>query len=372
MTKFLHTADWQIGRAYAFFEPDDAVILAAARISTVERIAQLATTEQVDVVIVAGDVFDAQTVTDRTIRRLFLAMQSFAGHWCMLPGNHDAALSESVWTRAQRLGVVTNHIHLLLTSVPLLLPDQGVAILPAPLTQRQTSDDLSVVLDTMESPPGLIRIGVAHGAVQGVLPDGIDSSNPIAPDRAATAQLDYLALGDWHGCKQINERTWYSGAPEPERFVDNDPGHVLLVHIATTGVEPVVERRLVGQFRWERWTHEFRIAEDVDVLLERLQSLDAHYVLRLDLSGVLDITARQRLIDGLAAVSARVRALEYDLAEVRLQPTDADIAALQADGYLADVISELRDQGALPDKKEAVTEALIILADILHSQQGAA
>lgn len=372
MTKFLHTADWQIGRVYAFFDPEDAVILSEARTSTVERIAQLAVTEVVDLIIVAGDVFDAQTVTDRTIRRLFLAMQGFAGHWCLLPGNHDAALSESIWTRAQRLGVVTDHIHLLLTPEPLLLPDQGVAILPAPLTQRQTSEDLSISLDAMDTPPGLLRIGVAHGAVQGVLPEGVDSSNPIAPDRATTARLDYLALGDWHGCKQISDRTWYSGTPEPERYVDNDPGYVLLVQVAIPGAEPVIERRRVGQFRWERWTQEFHLAEDVDALLERLATLDAQHVVRLNLSGVLDITARHRLVDGLAAASARVRAMEYDLTEVRLQPTDADMAAMQADGYLADVISELRDRSAVPDQQDAATEALVILADILHSQHGAA
>jgi hypothetical protein len=38
------------------------------------------------------------------MRRLFLAMQGFTGPWCLLPGNHDAALSESVWTRVRCTG----------------------------------------------------------------------------------------------------------------------------------------------------------------------------------------------------------------------------------------------------------------------------
>ena len=370
--RLLHTADWQIGRTYAFFDPDDAAILAEARTTTVERIAALATEERVDLVVVAGDVFDAQTVTDRTIRRLFLAMQGFAGPWCLLPGNHDAALAESVWTRAHRLGVLTANLHLLLRPEPLLLPDAGVAILPAPLTQRQTTGDLTAALDTMQTPPGLIRIGVGHGAVEGVLPEGIDSSNPIAPDRAETARLDYLALGDWHGCKEINARTWYSGTPEPERYVANDPGQILLVEIGAPGATPMVERHPIGQFQWVRWEQEFQVAEDVEALNKRLSTLDNRFVVRLDLSGVLDITARQRLLENLAAVSARVRALEYDLSEIRLQPTDADIANMQADGYLSDVIGELRDRSAVPDQKEAATEALVILADILQNQQGAA
>ena len=107
MPRFLHTADWQVGRQYSSFAPDDAVALAEARISVIERIADLASEEAVDAVLVAGDVFEAQTVSDRTIRRLFNAMSAYAGLWILIPGNHDAALAESVWTRAQRLGAVS-------------------------------------------------------------------------------------------------------------------------------------------------------------------------------------------------------------------------------------------------------------------------
>src|SRR5690606_5905625 len=61
MPRFLHTADWQIGRQYARFAPEDALALAEARLSAVERLADIAHQEAVDAVLVAGDVFDAQT-----------------------------------------------------------------------------------------------------------------------------------------------------------------------------------------------------------------------------------------------------------------------------------------------------------------------
>ena len=73
MTRLLHTADWQIGRQYGSFEPEDAAALADARFGAVERLANLAATAGVDAVLVAGDVFDAQGVSPRTIRRLFNA-----------------------------------------------------------------------------------------------------------------------------------------------------------------------------------------------------------------------------------------------------------------------------------------------------------
>ncbi|MEY4754479.1 MAG: hypothetical protein RJA44_2154, partial [Pseudomonadota bacterium] len=98
MPRLLHSADWQIGRQYATFPSETAVPLLEARFAAVERLARLATEQRVDAVLVAGDVFDAQTVSDRTIRRLFDALRGYAGPWVLLPGNHDAALGESVWS----------------------------------------------------------------------------------------------------------------------------------------------------------------------------------------------------------------------------------------------------------------------------------
>ena len=54
MTLLLHTADWQIGRTYARFAPDDALALAEARIATVERLARRAAERGADAVLVAG------------------------------------------------------------------------------------------------------------------------------------------------------------------------------------------------------------------------------------------------------------------------------------------------------------------------------
>ena len=103
MARFLNTADWKIGRQYSQFSADDTLPIAEARLEAVQTIARLASEHAVDAVLVAGDVFDAQTVAERTIRKLFNAMQGFAGPWIMIPGNHDAALTESVWTQARVL-----------------------------------------------------------------------------------------------------------------------------------------------------------------------------------------------------------------------------------------------------------------------------
>jgi DNA repair exonuclease SbcCD nuclease subunit len=366
--KFLHTADWQMGRTYSRFDTEDSAALVEARYEAIERLAALATEHQCDAVLVAGDVFDAQTVSDRTIRRVFNATRGFEGPWVMLPGNHDAALAESVWTRAKRLGAVPANVHLALESGVTQLPEQGIAVLAAPLTQRHTYGDLTQPFDTTETPPGLLRIGLAHGSVQGVLPDDIDSTNPIAPDRTQTAKLDYLALGDWHGVREINERTWYSGTPEPERFRNNDAGYVLIVGIEEPGATPKVTRYETARYQWHQWRESLSVPSDLDELLNRMSQFPEASVLDVKLDGTLTLAGDQKLADALSIAEARYRSVTCDRSGLQLEPTDEDIAALHADGYLGDVVQELRESQRASDEgvgAEVARDALAILASLL-------
>ena len=364
MPKFLHTADWQIGRLFATFDPEQAPLLAEARITAVERIAALATAEGVGAVLVAGDVFDTQTVSDRTVRRLFNALSAFAGPWLMIPGNHDAALAESVWTRAQRLGAVPANVHLCLTPEVRLFPDLGFAVLPAPLTQRHTYGDLTDWFDSAETPAGLLRIGLAHGSVQGILPGDIDSANPIAMDRPERARLDYLALGDWHGTMIVGPKLAYSGTPEPDRFKANDSGQSLLVDIPAAGALPQITPVATAQFRWRSIAAELQVESDADLLMGQLKALQFNEVVALAITGRISLAMRHRLLDAIVQAEATARLLQSDLSGLQLVPSDDDIAGLQADGYLADVISELRSTNATFNAEEATTaqDALALLA----------
>ncbi len=370
MLRLLHTADWQIGRRYPQFATDDAVPLAEARIAAVERLARLATERGCHAVLVAGDVFDAQTVSARTIRRLMNALAGFAGPWVMIPGNHDAALAESVWSHAARLAPLPANLHLALAPGVVDLPAQRLSVLAAPLVQRHTYGDLTEWFDTADTPSGHWRVGLAHGCVQGVLAEEIDSPNPIAPQRAERARLDYLALGDWHGCRRIDERTWYSGTPEPDRFKDNDAGHALLVELDAPGAAPRIERVATGAHTWHARSARIEMASDVDALLAWLATLGPRDVVTLSVTGRCDLAQTHRVRAAIDAASAQARCLVAELDGLRLAPTDDDIAALQADGYLGDVIGALRDRQAV-HADETAADALALLAAMLQERRAA-
>lgn len=374
MIRFLHTADWQIGTQFGQFEADEAAHLAQARFDTVRRIAATAAARNVDAVLVAGDVFDLQTVSDTVIRRLFAALQPFSGPWIMLPGNHDAALVESVWTRAQRLNCIAPNVRLVLEPGVVLLDACRCALLCAPLTQRITYDDTTAYFDTADTPAGYHRIGLAHGSVGGILQQSIDSSNPIAPTRAASARLDYLALGDWHGHLRVDERTWYAGTHEQDRFRANEPGFVLDVTVSEPGVPPRVDALRIGQYRWHRWDETIAVPTDIDALKARLAGLGGDDVLRIDVNGTAALADAEALHVAVEEARARVRALRADLSELQVLPTADDLAELGAQsGYLAKVVARLRglqeDPQADPPQAKRAAEALLLLARLQREQR---
>lgn len=361
MIHFLHTADWQIGRQYGQFETDDAAMLAEARFDVVARIAALAAERGVDAVLVAGDVFDTQGVSDRTIRRLFAAMAAYTGPWVMIAGNHDAALADSVWSRAMQLGCIPSNVHAPLRTGVVDLAAINLAVLAAPLTQRHTYDDVTQAFDALETEAGRIRVGLAHGSVAGRLPDTIDATNPIAPDRAVRARLDYLALGDWHGCLSIDERTWYAGTPEQDRFRGNEPGYALHVRIEAPGATPAVERLATGKYRWSAWSETLSLPSDAQALAARMAELRAEDVLRLDLQGHVNMETWEALQRAVDQAAAQVRALLPDLSGLMLEPDEADLAELRASGYVGEVAAQLQALQADPEQSAVAGEALRLL-----------
>jgi hypothetical protein len=255
-----------------------------------------------------------------------------------------------------------------------LFPALGLAVLPAPLTQRHTHNDLSEWFAAAQVPAGLIRVGLAHGSVQGILAEGIDSSNPIAAGRAEQAGLAYLALGDWHGCRQVDSRTWYSGTPETDRFRANASGQALIVSLAEPGALPVVTQHLTGQYRWRETQVDLQVPSDIDALLQQLVGLTAVDVFALSLGGRIDLAGRRRVLEAIGQARGRARSLVADLSNLRFEPTAEDIAALHADGYLGEVVACLRAEqaSAATESAELARDALALLTGILDERRAGA
>jgi len=366
----LHTADWQIGKQFAAIAGDAGAMLRTQRLETIRALAALAGERRVDAVLVAGDVFEDNAVSDETLRRTMNALTGFQGPWVLLPGNHDAALAQSAWSRLRRLTIVPDNVVLATAPAPIELCDGRLCVLPAPLQRRHELRDLTDYFDAVETGPGVFRVGLAHGAVRNRLPEESEAMNPISDTRADSARLDYLALGDWHGTLEIAPRTWYAGAAEPDRFRSNDPGNVLLVELGEAGMSPRVEKLRVGRFRWKQFEFSATDEASIDVLDARLGALAdvADTLLRLRLSGALDLGARGQIDEVLERWRARLHHLGVDDSGLVARPSAEDIAAIGASGFVNDAIETLthiQDDPAHPDHDQAARALQVLYLEQL-------
>ena len=362
--RFIHTADWQIGKPFRNFGDKESV-LRQARLSAIETIGRLARDEGARHVLVAGDLYDNDAPARKTLLEPMERMRAFGEvTWHVIPGNHDYHRGNGLWDRVAGLGLPAN-VTLHLSPAPALLGEDAI-LFPAPLRRRSEVNDLTEWMDDAPSPPGAIRIGLAHGSITGFGTEG-DASNSIAPDRARQARLDYLALGDWHRTKEINASTWYSGTPEPDRFNSQETGEVLLVDIAGPGAAPRVSRRETGTYRWLAQTEELSSAADLQGLEDRLRNRPdlSRLMMRLAVKGTLDLSARADLTSRLAGIEAAMFWLDADVEALHLRPTREDLEKIDFGGVLREAAERLKAEAENPAtsavERRRAEEALIQL-----------
>ena len=356
---FIHTADWQIGKAFGRFEADKAAVLRRARLDVIDRIAAAARAANAAHILVAGDVFDGEALPDRLVEQTFARLAAHGGNlggnlggnpiagaggltWHLLPGNHDPARPGGIWERAHGLGVPANVV-LHLEAVPAEIAP-GVHLLPAPLAAKAMSHDPTAWMDDVATPTHAIRIGLAHGSIKGFGSLG-EAAVPIDPARPKSAGLDFLALGDWHGMKAIGPALWYSGTPEPDSFAQNDPGYVLAVRLVGPQAPPEVAPVPTGQFTWASRRLTLSGAADLAAIetgIIRQGPAAATSLMSLVLEGRVPLAALPEIELRLSRLAALLYELRVDRDGLTATATGADIADL-GDGSLAAVAGRLKE-----------------------------
>lgn len=378
-TRFLHSADWQLGKPFGSLE-DDAKRhrLKQERLDVIGRLAKLVQETDSAFVVVAGDLFDSPHVTKATVSAACAALGALKVPVLAIPGNHDHGGPGSLWEqeffRREQHHLAPN-LRVLLEPKPVVL--ETAILFPAPLLRRhEPGNPVAWIREAARDPDlpdSLPRIVLAHGTVQGFGSPQEDEdgaaalANWIDLSALPSDALDYIALGDWHGTKQVAEKAWYSGTPEIDRFPKgegNDPGNVLCVTTAR-GEAPHVERQPTGRFQWMEQT--FRFSDDASLATLAAQ-LDARigphgeeHLLHLTLEGTLGIEASGELEKILESWNARLLRLKLTH-RVTLAPTDDEIGALTqrvGDPILASVAAQLVTE-AQGDTEEALIARLAL------------
>jgi DNA repair exonuclease SbcCD nuclease subunit len=361
---FLHSADWQLGKPFASVR-DDAKRhrLQQERLHAVHRLAELAKSSAADFILIAGDMFDSSHATKATVSAACATIGTLKIPVVVIPGNHDHGGPGSIWEQEfflREKQQLAPNLRVLVTPEPVIL--EKAVIFPAPLLRRfEPGDPTAWIRSAVEDPglpPGLPRIVLAHGTIQGFgsLQEDEDGASTVVNwidlSSLPADAVDYIALGDWHGTKQVGPKAWYSGTPEIDRFPKgegNDPGNLLKVTL-TRGATPVVEKIPSSRFLWKDLSFRFSDDASLDLFASRLgetigQRGDEHLLL-LTLEGSLGIEASARLEKILESWESRLVRLKLDH-QVTIAPTDDEITALtqrSEDPLIASVASQLVSQ----------------------------
>lgn len=401
---FIHTADWQLGKPFASItDPLKRGRVQQERYEAVRRIGAVVREHQADFVIVAGDLFDSPTPTNDTISATLGVIAELDVPVVAIPGNHDHGGPDSLWEQPffkRERARLTPDFHSLDSRVPnnLAIRDRGdgannVVLLPCPLLRRHEADDPTAWIRDLDfgdfgNNP---RIVIAHGSTtsfgrggstQRDDDDDADhaAANTISLERLPLGEIDYVALGDWHGFRAAGPKAWYSGTPEIERFpkAGQEPGHVVCVTVARDATPTVAPVR-TGRFRW------FALEVALDATNDRYGPAYLDEVLtqatepqssgepgfdgclaNVSLTGTVSLAGRVELDN--VSEAWRSRLLRFDLTDgVRIAPTPDEVRELTArpdDPIIARVATELvrrLEAGETGGDIEIVRHALHIL-----------
>ncbi|MCB1740776.1 MAG: DNA repair exonuclease [Gammaproteobacteria bacterium] len=203
MFRFIHTADIHLDsplRGLARHEGGAVQRLRSATREAFDNLVTLAIDEQVDFVVIAGDLYDGDWRDFHTGLYFASRMSRLAGAGIkvyLLHGNHDA---ESQITR--RLSLPDN-VKVFGARRPQSYVDETlrVALHGQSFRQRDVTDNLARAYP--EPIPDLFNIGVLHTALGGM--GGHENYAPCSLDDLVSKGYDYWALGHVHAAQVLHE-----------------------------------------------------------------------------------------------------------------------------------------------------------------------
>jgi exonuclease SbcD len=269
--RVLHTSDWHLGRAFG------PVLLQQHQAAFIDWLVDVVAAEQVDLVVVAGDLFDRALPPAWAVdllRDALLRLRDAGAHIALIAGNHDGperVAAYDVFVEQAGLFVRGGYrgagevLTLPFSDGPLdlvLLPYLEPALEPAagepdPLVEvgegrrRRTHHDVlaaaaSRATAALRSPRSL---AVAHAFVvggQGVAVS--DSERQLTVGGTAEvgvevfAPFSYTALGHLHTPQQVGApHVRYSGTPLAYSFSETVAKQVVVVDLAADGTVRVTE-----------------------------------------------------------------------------------------------------------------------------------
>lgn len=239
--RILHTSDWHLGRQFHGHS------MLTHQAAYVDHLLEMVAAHEVDLVVVAGDIYDralppvdAVALADEAFARL----ASSRARVVITSGNHDSAqrlgfnarLADAAGfhlrTHLDRIAepVLLEDAHgpVAVYGIPYLEPDHAKRLwdLPARSHQAALTEAMRQVRGDLAQRPGTRSVVLAHAFVMGGLKSDSERDIAVGGVSAVSTEIfddiDYVALGHLHGRHTLTDSIRYSGSPVAYSFSETD------------------------------------------------------------------------------------------------------------------------------------------------------
>lgn len=268
--RLLHTSDWHIGRNFHGYPTLDAARTVLSAIPAIVR------EQHVDVVVIAGDVYDLTNPSAEAVSVLqdtLVAILEAGAKIVLTSGNHDsavrlgfaapfaAAVGLHFFTSSAKVGtaieIADEHGAVDFYGIPYLQPELVRHLPWVPSDARSQHEVVSAAMGLIREAiagrksNGRRSIVIAHTFVAGAESESSDSERAItkapliaggvdAVPVSVFSGVDYAALGHIHSRAQLAENVRYSGAVVHNSFKEaGKPRGGWLVDLGAAGAEQI-------------------------------------------------------------------------------------------------------------------------------------
>ena len=304
MTKIYVTGDNHIGKKYDRY-PEAKEKLIQSRFDVLETMVQKAEDEGCQLFVVTGDLFDnINNVKVVDVKRVVDILASFAGSVIVLPGNHDYYTGEEkVWKDFESALLDKDHnITLIKEFKPYSfdMGDEKIVIYPAFCQSKHSKENnLGWIAEADIEKEGVINIGIAHGAIQGVTPDIKEEYFLMTESELLSIPMDAWLIGHTHIpypdiLKEDSDTTGYrifnAGTHEQTDLHNNTEGNGLIISIEKKGTasEVFARKHVCGRIHFHDISITVKPDSDTalaDAVTESIAGKDKNSIIRLRVFG---------------------------------------------------------------------------------------
>ncbi|RPA65372.1 exonuclease SbcCD subunit D [Gordonia oryzae] len=264
--RILHTSDWHLGRTF------HGVELLSDQRRMLADIAAIVAAKSVDVVVVAGDVYDRSVPSADAVSVYDAGLGDIAAAGAQIvvtSGNHDSPTRLGAASAFAAAGGLHLRTSVAAIDTPVVLDDEfgpvafyGIPYLEpdavakafdihAPCSHQGV---LGAAMERVRADAtirGARTVVAAHAFVSGAVSTGSERSISVGGVETVAAEtfsgIDYVALGHLHSPQEIAPAVRYSGSPMPYSFGENSHRKgVWIVDLDADGVTDIRLHELSG------------------------------------------------------------------------------------------------------------------------------